>query len=47
MLEIFIIMFLVHKEFITTLLVMLLNTLITLILFELIKPFIKKKPGSK
>ena len=46
MLEIFIIMFLVHKEFITTLLVLLLITLITLILFELIKPFIKKKPGG-
>ena len=46
MLEIFIIMFLVHKEFITTLLVLLLITLITLILFELIKPFIKKNPGS-
>jgi hypothetical protein len=47
MLEIFIIMFLVHKEFITTLLVLLLITLITLILFELIKPFIKKNPGSE
>ncbi len=46
MLEIFIIMFLVHKEFITTLLILLLITLITLVLFELIKPFIKKKPGS-
>ena len=43
MLEIFIIMFLVHKEFINTLLILLLITLITLILFELIKPFIKKK----
>jgi hypothetical protein len=28
------------------LLVLLLITLITLILFELIKPFIKKKPGG-
>jgi len=43
MLEIFIIMFLVHKEFINTLLILLLITLITLVLFELIKPFIKKK----
>ncbi len=47
MLEIFIIMFLVHKEFIDTLLVLLLITLITLILFELIKPFIRKNPGSE
>jgi hypothetical protein len=47
MLEIFIIMFLVHKEFINTLLILLLITLITLILFELIKPFIKKKPESE
>ncbi len=46
LLEIFIIMFLVHKEFINTLLVLLLITLITLVLFELIKPFIKKKSGS-
>ncbi len=43
MLEIFIIMFLVHKEFIDTLLVILLITLITLILFDLIKPFIKEE----
>jgi hypothetical protein len=47
MLEIFIIMFLVHKEFINTLLVLLLITLITLILFEIIKPFIKKNPESE
>jgi len=47
MLEIFIIMFLVHKEFINTLLILLLITLITMILFELIKPFIKKNPGSE
>jgi hypothetical protein len=47
MLEIFIIMFLVHKEFITTLLILLLITFITLVLFELIKPFIEKKPGSE
>ncbi len=47
MLEIFIIMFLVHKEFINTLLILLLITLITLILFELIKPFVKKKPESE
>ena len=44
---IFIIMFLVHKEFINTLLVLLLITLTTLILFELIKPFIRKKSGSE
>ena len=42
MLEIFIIMFLVHKEFIHTLLVLLLITLFTLILFEFITPLIKK-----
>ena len=42
MLEIFIIMFLVHKEFIYTLLILLLITLITLILFEIISPMIKK-----
>jgi hypothetical protein len=47
MLEIFIIMFLVHKEFINTLLVLLLITLITLILFEIIKPFIKKNSESE
>jgi len=47
MLEIFIIMFLVHKEFINTLLILLLITLITMILFEIIKPFIKKKPESE
>ncbi|HUN55723.1 MAG TPA: hypothetical protein VMU29_11260 [Smithella sp.] len=47
MLEIFIIMFLVHKEFINTLLVLLLITLITLILFEIIKPFINKNPESE
>lgn len=40
--EIFIIMFLVHKEFISTLLILLLITLITLILFEIIPPFMKK-----
>jgi hypothetical protein len=42
MLEIFIIMFLVHKEFIQTLLILLLITLFTLILFEFIAPLIKK-----
>jgi hypothetical protein len=47
MLEIFIIMFLVHKEFIDTLLILLLITLITLILFELITPFIKKNQKSE
>jgi hypothetical protein len=47
MLEIFIIMFLVHKEFINTLLILLLITLITVILFEIIKPFIKKNTDSE
>ena len=47
MLEIFIIMFLVHKEFINTLLILLLITLITVILFEIIKPFIKKNTESE
>jgi hypothetical protein len=47
MLEIFIIMFLVHKEFINTLLVLLLITLITLILFEIIKPFIRNSSESE
>ena len=47
MLEIFIIMFLVHKEFINTLFILLLITLITMILFELIKPFVRKSPGSE
>ena len=42
MLEIFIIMFLVHKEFINTLLILLLITLLTLILFEIIKPLFGK-----
>jgi hypothetical protein len=46
MLEIFIIMFLVHKEFIDTLLVLLLITIITMILFEIIKPLVKKDSGS-
>jgi hypothetical protein len=46
MLEMFIIMFLVHKEFINTLLILLLITLITVILFEIIKPFIKKNTES-
>jgi hypothetical protein len=47
MLEIFIIMFLVHKEFIQTLLVLLLITLFTLILFEFIAPLIKKNNENK
>ena len=48
MLEIFIIMFLVHKEFIQTLLILLLITLCTLILFEFIAPLIKKNnQGNK
>jgi len=46
MLEIFIIMFLVHKEFINTLLILLLITIITMILFEIIKPLVKKDSGS-
>jgi hypothetical protein len=42
MLEIFIIMFLVHKEFIQTLLILLLITFFTMILFELITPILRK-----
>jgi hypothetical protein len=42
MLEIFIIMFLVHKEFIETLLILLLITLLTLVLFELVVPILHK-----
>lgn len=42
MLEIFIIMFLVHKEFIETLLILLLITLFTLMLFELVVPVLHK-----
>lgn len=42
MLEIFIIMFLVHKEFIQTLMLLLLITLVTMILFEIVEPLIKK-----
>lgn len=46
MLEIFIIMLLVHKQFIESLLVLLLITLTTLVLFEIIKPLLKKRyPG--
>jgi|GEM_PF-2435384 ABC-type phosphate/phosphonate transport system permease subunit len=37
----------VHKEFINTLLILLLITLITVILFEIIKPFIKKNTESE
>jgi hypothetical protein len=40
--EVFIIMLLVHKEFINTLLVLLLITIITLVLFEIIAPYIKR-----
>ncbi len=47
MLEIFIIMFLVHKEFIETLLLLLLITLITLILFEIIEPLTRKKTQNR
>ncbi len=43
MLEVFIIMFLVHKEFLETLLLLLLITLLTLVLFELVGPAIHKK----
>ena len=43
MLEIFIIMFLVHKEFLETLLLLLLITFFTLLLFELVKPALHKK----
>jgi Ca2+/Na+ antiporter len=43
MLEIFIIMFLVHKEFLETLLLLLLITLFTLLIFELVKPVLHKK----
>lgn len=46
MLEMFIIMFLVHKEFIETLLILLLITLLTMILFEIIKPFVRKSRGG-
>ena len=42
MLEVFIIMLLVHKEFILSLLVLLLITLIVMVLFEMIKPLYKK-----
>ena len=42
MLEIFIIMFLVHKEFIETLLILLLITFLTLVLFELVVPILHK-----
>jgi hypothetical protein len=47
MLEIFIIMFLVHKEFIETLLLLLLITLLTLILFEIIEPLTGKKTKDR
>ncbi|MDD5399166.1 MAG: ECF transporter S component [Dehalococcoidia bacterium] len=46
MLEIFIIMFLVHKEFLETLLLLLLIALFTLILFELVEKTIHK-PRSR
>jgi len=46
MLEIFIIMFLVHKEFLQTLLLLLLIALFTLILFELVERKLHKS-GSK
>lgn len=47
MLEIFIIMLLVHKEFIELLLVLLLVTLITITLFEVIAPAIRKQYRGK
>ncbi len=40
--EVFIIMLLVHKEFINTLLKLLLITIVTLALFEIIAPYVKK-----
>jgi hypothetical protein len=43
MLEIFIIMLIVHKQFIESLLILLLVTLITITLFEIIEPAIKKQ----
>jgi hypothetical protein len=46
MLEIFIIMFLVHKEFTHTLLLLLLITFIILVLFEIINPRIKPKDAQ-
>jgi len=46
MLEIFIIMFLVHKEFLQTLLLLLLIALFTLILFEMVERTLHK-PGSR
>jgi hypothetical protein len=47
MLEIFIIMFLVHKEFIHTLLILLLITLITLVLFELVMPILHREKDKQ
>jgi hypothetical protein len=48
MLEIFIIMLLVHKEFIQSLLILLLVTLITLVIFEVIHPAIREQyPRSR
>jgi hypothetical protein len=47
MLEIFIIMLLVHKQFIESLLVLLLVTLITITLFEVIAPAIRKQYPHK
>jgi hypothetical protein len=43
MLEIFIIMLLVHKQFIESLLILLLVTLITITMFEVIAPMIRKQ----
>ena len=43
MLEVFIIMLLVHKQFIELLLVLLLVTFITVTLFEIIEPSIRKQ----
>ncbi len=47
MLEIFIIMLLVHKQFIELLLVLLLVTTITITLFEIIEPSIKKQYSNR
>jgi hypothetical protein len=47
MLEIFIIMLLVHKQFIELLLVLLLVTLVTITMFEVIAPMIRKQYPHK
>ena len=47
MLEIFIIMLLVHKQFIESLLILLLVTLVTITMFEVIAPMIRKQYPHK